>query len=225
MSIRILAPQGFMMAGKSRPITVFNILALAALVVGGGMTLVLSFAHIDLWIKSGENWEVGKTQKVTLQPGELVIFFQSPGPLPANHDGVSLHVRDEQGQRLVTEPMLIIPEETYAPRPFLAFTKYAGRPLWKVQIPAAGTYSIFVQNDLEDETRTTEEERVFVGKNPQSFAQVHETNNLIKIAGLSLTGALFVGFYFLHGIALARRNRAAQQESIPEAVAMDIDDF
>jgi len=211
------------MAATGRPITIFNVLALLFLIGGGGATLVLSFWHIDSWIDSGETWEVGKTQRVELSPGELVVFFESPGPLPAIHDQVHLIMRDESRQQLFAQKIPVSEEETYAPRPFLSFTRYSGRPLWRVQVPQQGIYSMYVQNDHEE--RAFGEERVAIGKDPSLFSMVHDVNNRIKIAGLSLTGALFVGCYILHGVALARRTRLRSGGAAAHPVPADGDDF
>lgn len=207
---------------RKRPITIFSILALIVLVVGGGLTVLVSFARIDNWMKSGERFAVGVESAIEfIEPGEQVIFFETRLPeLPAHSGAINFHLIDGPRNDLRFEWIEPDAQESYAPRRVLPTTKVSGRPLWRVTVTEPGLYTFRVDNyHLEQDP---ENDRIVFGKNPQSFREVTKSANQIKFGGLAFTGVLFVTLYVLHAVVLSRRAKAGKS-STPAPVLQRVD--
>jgi len=208
------------MARKKRPITIYSILALVVLVAGGGATLAFSFLSIDNWIDEGDPYPIGRLNTMELPEGRVVFFFESPEIVPGNPDGVQIYIRRPDGEPLSSERIEDVPiseAESYGPRPFLPRRRVFGRPLWAVDVPASGVYEVRVTNNLEEQNMR--EDRIVVGKTPQSFAAMKKRNDQLKIAGLSITGAVFVLLYIMHGVSLSRREAREAVATAPASSA------
>ena len=199
------------MSRSKQPITIYSILALVLIVVGGGGVLLYSFIALDNWMASGEKFKVGVNGQIEFaEPGEEVVFYESPKVLPGDPYMITLLMSDPNGDRVVSERYPFDDAEDYAPRTILARTNVLGRPLWKVNIPTAGTYTFRVDNNHEDQDPDLD--RIVFGKNPQSFKAMQGRTTMLKLGLLGLVGIGAVGLYIMHGITLRKEKLRSNQQ-------------
>ena len=86
------------MSKKQKKHTIWNILALLAILVGGGITLVISEGQIRHWAKeTGTGFPVGQWANVELPYGEFIVYYESPVQVPSEY---LFQVIDEYGERM-----------------------------------------------------------------------------------------------------------------------------
>lgn len=194
-----------------KPITIYSITALIVLITGGSLTIVGSFLHIDNWVKSGQEFRIGVAEQANLPAGEHVVFYQSHSSLPSDIRAIILLISDPNMERVIPQAVEINPDESYGPRTILPTNDIHGRMLWKFTAQADGWYTFRVENYHTDQD--PENDRFVIGKSPPSFRTLKKRNNMVRIAGGSLTGAIFIGLYIMHGIALGRRKKTGGSTS------------
>jgi hypothetical protein len=175
-------------------VTIWSILALLVLLVGGGGTWLLSWQAVAEWARSGQRFAVGEPGgTVRLTPGTCYVYYESPIGVPS--DFTQLYLTAEDGTRL----------RPHAPTATSSFYHGGvhGGALWTVEVPRDGVYSFICHN--ENENRTPDD-RVVFGKAPQTRDECLSRDHRIKVAGLSVTGTLFVLLYVFHGVTLSRRS-------------------
>lgn len=192
-------------AGR-RPITIFSVLALLVIVVGGSGVLIFSNLRLDGWMRAGSKVPLGQQYTVELAAGDHVVFYESPlDTLPPDGRHVHLFVMDANGDRVRTIHRIIDQNdpENYGPRRLFPTTRHYGRPLWDLNIPVAGTFTVRVENDFEEQDAG--DRVVFNKPHPQSFREFNESNRRLTLTLVVALGAIVVGLYIAHGMTLSRR--------------------
>lgn len=182
-----------------RPITKWNVLALAVLVFGTIATLGLSHVWIMHWSRTGQAFSLGDWHRIELEAVPTLAYYESPHSVPEQQLDCSITLKDPYG-----DPMpKMIPTEDSSFRVML--TGWSGRALWEFDLVEPGEYEFRCvrQNVRSDEDVPTEDRIVFL-KEPQDLAAVHGRQKLIKIVGGAITVAIATLLYVFHGLALRR---------------------
>ncbi|MCL4211477.1 MAG: hypothetical protein HRU76_08550 [Phycisphaeraceae bacterium] len=190
-----------------RPITIFSVLALLVLMVGGAGVLIFSNLRLDGWMRAGVKVPLGQPYTVDLAAGDHVVFYESPlDTLPPDGRHVHLFVLDANGERVRAHHRSVGQDdpENYGPRTLFPTTRVYGRPLWDVRIPADGTYTVRVENDFEEQDAAADRV-VFDKPAPQSFRAFSESNRRLTLTLVLAIGAVVVVLYIMHGVTLSRR--------------------
>jgi hypothetical protein len=192
-------PEGPAITDKRRLITKWNVLALVVLVVGTILTVGLSQLWIMHWSQSGVGFPIGVPGTIDVEgaPGAVLVYYESPHSVPAGH--CSLYVRNPYEERLHTR----IPMDDHSYR--VSLTGWTGRALWELDLDEPGTYEFLCTNaNFKSDDDVPAEDRIVFFKEPQSLAVVRGRQKLLKIVGGTITVAIAIGLYIMHGLALRR---------------------
>lgn len=185
-----------------KPITKWNILALLCGLSGAAATITLDQLWLASWMRSGEAFPIGQRQSVRLPEGRSLVYYESPVSVPVRD--VALNLRDSGDRYMRVRP----PAHDISYRSLL--TGWSGRALWQLDIPQAGTYTFLCSNhNVDDNSQLPAEDRVVFLKVPDALAEVTLVRKAIQIGGATITIALVILFYVLHGLALRRAAPAA----------------
>ena len=180
------------------------------LVVGTLLTVGLSQLWIMHWSKSGVAFPIGVpgTLEVDGTPGAVLVYYESPHSVPAGH--CALYVRNPYAERLPIR----IPREDHSYR--VSLTGWTGRALWELDLDEPGSYEFRCTNaNFKSDEDVPTADRVVFFKEPQSLTVVRGRQKLLKIVGGTVTVAIAIGLYVMHGLALRR---------MPETPAVERDD-
>lgn len=177
-------------------------LALLAAVIGAVATLGLDQLWLSNWSRSGVAFPIGQRASVQLPAGPTLVYYESPVAAPVGD--VTLRILDADGERLrVGEPDSDLNYQ-------LLFTGWSGRALWRVDVPAAATYSMVCHNhNFMSDADIPAEDRVVFMKEPDSFAEVKTVRTIIQVTGATITMTAVIILYLLHSLTLQRRRRQA----------------
>ena len=171
----------------------WSLLALLAVVIGGGSTIAADRIHIRDWAFSGVRVPVGERVEVNLPAGPQLAYYESAGDLPTNvvllemtHDGMGVFERRAKENN---EFRLLV-------------GGWSGRSVWSFENLEPGWYTVFVKNaHYETYDDVPDNDRLVFAKDPPTLAEAMRTSWVIRITGSVVTLGLVVVFYTLHARA------------------------
>jgi hypothetical protein len=177
--------------------------ALLVLVCGVVLTLVAGQFVLLTWARTGDRLLVGTEQSVDLDYGEQSIFYESFVSVPTSN--VRLTLRDPYGR--VVKPALPPESEDFR----LWLHGHSGRSLWTLNVIEPGPYTLTVANaNYASDAAVPDGDRLVFNKRPASLREAEEWRKVVQITTASLTFAIVVVLYVLHGRALRRAAARAQ---------------
>lgn len=188
---------------RSRLITVWSVLALLTAAMGTAGTLVMARAWVRSWVDSGIKLPVGSAAQVRVPADRLqsLVFYESDETVPGN---VRLDIRDRFGERYRVR----VPADDQG---FEVDGRH-GRALFHLDLPEPGVYDVRCLNPnyASDDEVPVDDAIVFL-KDPDSKDGMLAGRRVLVAVGASVTVAVTLLLYVLHGVTLLRRRR-----SIPE---------
>lgn len=171
--------------------------ALFVLVCGVAFTLVAGQLVLLTWARTGDRVLVGAEQSVDLDYGEQSIFYESFESVPASN--VRMTLRDPYGR-------LVRPAFPPEPENFrLWLNGHSGRALWTLNVIEPGTYALTVANaNYASDEAVPDGDRLVFNKRPPSLHEAEQWRKVVQITTASITFAIVVVLYVLHGRALRR---------------------
>lgn len=193
------------MKSQGKPITVWNVAALAVMVIGAAATLLAAHVWMEHWAQTGVHLPVGQRTRIALPAGETMVFYESRYTVPSSL--ASLHIVSPQGERI--HPETFDGDDNYRMRG----SGLSGRALWRVHLPIDGVYDIgcYNANYLSNDAIPVDD-RVTMFKAPNTLAAAGLIQTGIHIGGGTMTVALAAALYTLHAFSLKRR-RLQEAES------------
>ena len=190
-------------------ITKWNVLALLAALLGMVITLGLDQLWLNNWFNSGQAFAIGQRATVQLPAGPTLVYYESPVAAPVGD--VMLRIFDADNERLRVESL---DESRTAELNYrLLLSGWSGRALWRVNIPAAGVYSVLCNNhNFMSDADIPADDRVVFLKQPDSFADVKAVRTFILVTGATVMMTAVIVFYLLHSLTLHKRRRQATVE-------------
>jgi hypothetical protein len=185
-----------------RPITIWSLLALLAVLIGGPATILSDQSSLRKWARSGIWFPVGETCTVELPEGSTLVYYESMVDVPLMNADLIIH--DRPGQYIYQFPA---PDENSFR---LTFGNWQGASLWELRLEQPETIDFTTRNDNDGwDPQVYSEDRIVFLKEPQTLAEVKSIRKRIQITGASITIGLAVVLYIVHGIALYQRGRPA----------------
>jgi hypothetical protein len=187
---------------RRRPITVWSVLALITVALGGMMTYAVGEASLDVWVASGLKFPIGHRHMVELPAGPVTLYYESDASTPMD---VHVSLLDPYGERIA----LRVPQ-VRSRTSFECQGRYF-RTLYEADVPERGEYELGCYNlSVGSDAQVPAGDRVVLGKVPPRHDDAIDARRLMHIIGATLTVVPAIGMYVLHGVALHRRQfRAA----------------
>lgn len=182
---------------KRRPITIWSVLALLWVVVGGGLTILLDQLWIHSWAKSGVAAPVGELFNIDLEPGRTLLYYESPSAVPQT---TRVHMFNPYQEQIYPQPPA--EERSYN----MLLTGWSGKAVAEIDVDEVGTYRIVCYNTsvLSDDDIPAED-RIVLKKKPASLTEALTIRRIIQIGGATIVLLGAIGLYIIHGITLHRR--------------------
>ncbi len=196
--------------------TIWNILALLTILIGGATTLIISEGQIRHWAKeTGSAIPVGQWGDVDLDYGEFIVYYESPVQVPTEY---LFQVVDQYGDRMRPTP----PPENESYR--LLLDGWSGKAVGVLKIEEAGTYRLRCSNaSVVSDADIPAEDRIVLMKTPRTWAEASQVRKQILVIGASITFAVFLILYIIHGLVLrARSRRDGGQRDVNIDQTMDV---
>lgn len=174
-----------------RNITLWSVLTLLTVVIGGGATLLVDRAQLRRWGESGVAIPLGQPYAVDLPAGDMLVYYESSERVPTNN--VLLAMRDAEGRIMRGRR----PGEDNSYR--LRGDGWSGRALWEYRDLEAGEYTVVVNNPhYASDEEIPERDRVVFAKQPNALADVLANRRRVHVIGIALTLTLAAAFYGAH---------------------------
>jgi hypothetical protein len=178
--------------------TKWNVLALLAIVIGGGLVIAMDQLGLSSWVNSGKSFPIAQRMSVDLPAGEHFVYYESRVGVP--RDSVTLYFWGPDGQRVFLRQ--ISDDISYQ----MLLSGWSGRALWRLNLPVAGSYSFKCDNhNYPSDAEIPPDDRVVFLKQPDSLDSFGSMRKTMQIAGGSVVFVIVVIFYVLHGRTLAKR--------------------
>ena len=188
----------------TRSITIWNVLALLVMLLGGGLTFLLAYNYKTQWAQTGQRLEFGSEYQIELAPEQSpVIFFYETASSEASSGDVVLTVYDPFGER-ITRLAAGSEDESFV------IAGWHGYPTRELAVDEAGVYRIKCSNvAYSSDKEVPEDDRVVLLKQPPRTTQMLANHRIMLVVGASITMALAIAFYVVHGLTLNRRQDPA----------------
>jgi hypothetical protein len=172
------------------------VLALVAVLVGGGSTLIADQVWLRAWADSGQRFAVDQWHTIELPEGRTLVYYESPsGSVPSMN--VDFNIRDPDDKYVFLHHHA--EDDSFV----LPFDGPAGRAMWEVELPEPTRFSFEAKNHNPLETGESREgDRVVFGKDPPTLEQAQQMQKTIRITGGTVTLVLALMFYALHWFTL-----------------------
>lgn len=183
--------------------TIWNILALVVMVLGGLATLGAGQLWLQHWAGTGVRAPLGERRNVSLPHGTTVVYYESAVSVPDSNP--MLKIRDAYGTWLKVAP----PRESASYR--LLFTGWSGRAIGEITVDESGTYIVTcTPPDFLDLNDIPPDDRLSFFKEPDTLVQANATYKTILIVGATITVLLTAVLYVFHYVTLHRRATRAE---------------
>lgn len=180
-------------------ITIWSVLALLVILIGGLATLGAGQLYLQHWVDSGIHVPVGGRYQVHLPYGSTLVYYESKHAVPRRTP--LLKVLDSYNAYVGVEPL---PDEQNNYRTLL--TDWSGRAIHKVSLDEEGTFTVSCSPadylDLDD---IPPDDRVSFYKSPNTLAEAQAMYKSVLIVGATVTVLVAVGLYVLHFAKLRAR--------------------
>lgn len=186
------------MKAHRKSITIWNIAALAVMVIGASSTLLAAHVWMAHWAGTGVHLPVGQRTRIALPAGETMVFYESLYTVPSSL--ASLHIVSPEGERI--HPETFDGDDNYRIRG----SGLSGRALWRVYLPIDGIYDIgcYNSNYLSNDAIPADD-RVAMFKEPNTLHAAGLIQTGIHIGGGTITVVFATALYTLHALSLKRR--------------------
>jgi hypothetical protein len=193
---------------KPRPITRWNLLALAAVVIGTAVTLGLDHWWLGQWINSGQSIPLGQRSIIPLNAGRVIVHYESTDTVPLS-SMVHLHVLSPSG-----ESVEVMPARDMSDYNIARFGR-SGRTMWEVFVIESGLHDVGGYNHHHASDREIPaDDRIVFGRSPAHLNEAMRIRDRIRYTGLVVTLSLTVLLYGMHIYALRRRSAVAAATSV-----------
>lgn len=184
--------------------TKWNVLALLVIVLGGGLVLALDQMWLSSWVSSGRSFPIAQRYNIDLPAGESLVYYESREGVP--RDSVTLYIWDPDSERIFVRPL--VDDISY----HAWLTGWSGRALWRLNLPAAGQYSIKCDNhNYPSNQDIPADDRIVFLKQPDSLEDFSGVRKTVQVLGGSIVFVVAVSLYVLHGRALAKRKASTAE--------------
>ncbi len=181
-------------------ITIWNVVALLVIILGGLATLAAGQLYLHAWADSGIHVPVGGRYKVELPYGTSLVYYESSQEVPQRIP--LLKVLDAYGAYAKVQPIRDLESNNFR----MMLTGWSGRATHTIEIDEEGTFTVSCSPaDYFSNEDVPADDRVALFKEPNALEEAHATYKLILIVGATITAVLAFACYGMHFTAIRRK--------------------
>ena len=181
-----------------RHITRWNVLALAVLVIGGGLTWGSGQFVLHSWAVSGESIPIGGWHEVELPEGKVLVHYESERGVPGRH--TMFNVRSPSGNLLTQSNV-----RRSSGRKSGRIGEMSFEDQFYLNVTEPGTHRLHFTNSNFNPGSVPEGDRVTLGKEPQTIDDAADRQRVVLVIGACITVAMTMTSYILHVRAQIRQ--------------------